>query len=543
MKRYVWLAFGCFFLCSGMAMGFDVSPTQTNVKPSTGLVTVAPEIIDAVLSDVALTEGINLMGLSHNGKKVSSMQGKLSEPLSGTAEEAARGFIYEHASLFNLPAVKDANIVKMVKSTKEAGAEHVSFRMVIDGVPVRDSLIEIHIGKNRTVDLANGSFPTVESIDNQIVLSQSDAIEAAKKALGATKLRNSPQAALEVQAEGNRGTMVYCVKVPAAEPLGDWEIVLNAENGKEISRVNQMVFANGKGTVYPFNPLVGGTSKEDLLHLTAHNLKGDFANVVNEDGPAAISETDEHHYDPADTHFDEVNMYYYITKVHDYFKAMGHNKMDKSLKATVHYGTKYDNAYYSPWEDAMAFGDGNRLNDLSKEESVCWHEYSHATLQTIVSLNYSAESGAINEGQADYFACSLSNDPKLGEWAVQKMGKPYLRHMENSLHYPEDIEGEVHADGEIWGATIWDLRKALGAAVSDILIHKSFFYLKAGSPKFIDGYNAILTADKNLNSGKNAEKITEVFKARGITKAAYDGEVIDKVDIKKFQKFRSVHGE
>ena len=38
---------------------------------------------------------------------------------------------------------------------------------------------------------------------------------------------------------------------------------------------------------------------------------------------------------------------------------------------------------------------------------------------------------------------------------VCKNGRPYLRHLVNNLHYPEDIQGEVHADGKIWGAVLW----------------------------------------------------------------------------------------
>jgi zinc metalloprotease ZmpB len=164
-------------------------------------------------------------------------------------------------------------------------------------------------------------------------------------------------------------------------------------------------------------------------------------------------------------------------------------------------------------------------------------------LQQIVSLTYSKESGAMNEGQADYFACSYTNDPILGEWVMAKLNKPYMRILTNDLQYPQDITGEVHADGRIWGAILWDIRTALGAEVADLLIHKSFYYLKSGSPKFIDGYNALVVADKNVFDGANAEALAEVMKKRGVIASSYKGTVLDKSDIQRIKAFREAHEE
>jgi len=219
---------------------------------------------------------------------------------------------------------------------------------------------------------------------------------------------------------------------------------------------------------------------------------------------------------------------------------LGFHKLDRPMKATVHYKDNFDNAYFSPMEGAMYFGDGNKLNDLAKEEDVAFHEYSHAVLSQIVSLAYSGESGAMNEGQADYFACSFTNDPKLGQWTVAKMGKDCLRNLENTFHYPQDIQNEVHADGRIWGGTLWDLRKALGASVSDKIIFGSFSYLKPGKSKFVDGMNAIITADGNLFGGRNKAKIIEVFQKRGISSATTEGRLLTSDDIKRTRLFRDV---
>lgn len=543
MKRFA-TCFALSLFCTASAFAFDVSPTQTNVKPTRrGPVSISENLIRAVTSRSSEIKNIDLLVSTEDGQRLGSLRGDLSEQLSGDKAVEARRYILRNAKLFNLPVTRDDSMLKMVRNEEAAGGTHVAFQMNLDGVPVHEAQIAIHVGKNNRVQLSNGSFPTINEITNQINIGRQDALAAAKRALGLKKLRGTPKAEMVVYPEKNNGRMAFLVKMGADEPMGDWEILIDADNGKEISRINQLAFANtGKGNVFVNHPLAAPASVEALNNLTTHGLEGLYCKAVNEDTTGSVNENDEHIYEPADTHFDEANIYYYINTVHDFFKSMGYDKLDWAIKATVHVGDKYDNAYFSPMENAMAFGDGNKLNDLAKEESVAYHEYSHAHIAQIVRLNYSAESGAMNEGQADYFACTISNDDKVGEYAMNKMGKPYLRILTNTMHYPEAIEGEVHADGRIWGAILWDLRNALGAEIADKLIHKSFYYLKAGSPKFIDGFNAIMTSDKNVFEGKNADKIREVFNKRGVTKAG-DPTVLTGDQLKSARLFSDVHGE
>ena len=44
-----------------------------------------------------------------------------------------------------------------------------------------------------------------------------------------------------------------------------------------------------------------------------------------------------------------------------------------------------------------------------------------------------------------------------------------------NLHYPQDLVGEVHADGEIWSRALWDIHKALGAKQADTIIIRAQF--------------------------------------------------------------------
>ena len=88
-----------------------------------------------------------------------------------------------------------------------------------------------------------------------------------------------------------------------------------------------------------------------------------------------------------------------------------------------------------------------------------------------------------------------------------------------------------------------DIRNAIGKADSDVLIYKSLFYLNGSRPKFIDAYNALVTADNNEFNGKHLEQLQSVFVKRGIVAKNYNGAVLTANEIKTIKKFRESHLE
>jgi extracellular elastinolytic metalloproteinase len=74
---------------------------------------------------------------------------------------------------------------------------------------------------------------------------------------------------------------------------------------------------------------------------------------------------------------------------------------------------------------------------------------------------------------------------------------------------------EVHADGEIWAQTLWDLRKALGVRLTRSLVTRAM-ELSPANPSFLDMRNAILIADLVVNEAKKQKAIWKVFAQRGM---------------------------
>ena len=83
---------------------------------------------------------------------------------------------------------------------------------------------------------------------------------------------------------------------------------------------------------------------------------------------------------------------------------------------------------------------------------------------------------------------------------------------------------EVHADGEIWGETLWDLRSALvtltgsqaeGSDIAEAIVTGGL-RLSPPEPSFLDERDAIIQADVGLYGGAHVGLIWSVFAARGM---------------------------
>lgn len=74
---------------------------------------------------------------------------------------------------------------------------------------------------------------------------------------------------------------------------------------------------------------------------------------------------------------------------------------------------------------------------------------------------------------------------------------------------------EIHADGEIWAQTLWDLRREVGSWTARSVVTRAM-ELAPADPSYLDMRNAILLADRVVNGARNQSTIWKVFAARGM---------------------------
>lgn len=217
-------------------------------------------------------------------------------------------------------------------------------------------------------------------------------------------------------------------------------------------------------------------------------------------------------------------------------------------------GTKF------PGEDPFIAANG------SDEADIVYHENTHGLSNRLVvdasgnSTLGGGQAGAMGEAWSDWYAMDFlvnqgfqADTPAPGEVRIGNyvgwgndlirtqpldcpLGPPSSTCPSGGYTYGDyaTIIGrpEVHADGEIWGETLWDLRAALGSSVAERLVTRAM-ELSPSNPSFLDMRNSILQADL-VAGGTNRNTIWSTFAKRGM---GYFAGTVDGDDSKPVEDF------
>jgi hypothetical protein len=100
-----------------------------------------------------------------------------------------------------------------------------------------------------------------------------------------------------------------------------------------------------------------------------------------------------------------------------------HDGAGAPVSLTVHYGSRYNNAFWDGTQLVFGDGDGRVFERFTKPVDVLAHEFSHAVVEHTADLTYQGQSGALNESVADAFASCLKQrllgqDAGEGDWLI-----------------------------------------------------------------------------------------------------------------------------
>ena len=104
-----------------------------------------------------------------------------------------------------------------------------------------------------------------------------------------------------------------------------------------------------------------------------------------------------------------------------FYDVYGRNSIDNNgldLLATVHYGNKYNNAFWNGSQMVFGDGDGTIFNRFTIAIDVIGHELTHGVTGATAGLEYHDQPGALNESMSDVFG-SLVKQRSLGQTAAQ----------------------------------------------------------------------------------------------------------------------------
>jgi zinc metalloprotease ZmpB len=263
-------------------------------------------------------------------------------------------------------------------------------------------------------------------------------------------------------------------------------------------------------------------------------LRGDWANIASETGNPAYSPTNTFVYTRHQDEFEQVMAYYWITEAQKYIQSLGFgtkyppvNKESQDVRINQ-WGQ--DNSFETDHpKDELRFGKGGV--DDAEDAEVILHEYGHAIHDGSGFVFGSEEAGAISEGFGDYWAVDFSDivAKRLGVPELEPLAcvmdwdatfytstVPHcLRRLDSNLHYPNDLDGEVHDDGRIWSQALLSIRENIGnPRVADTIILAA--QINFPGTTMVDLANRTVAMAMTLYDNATATKVRAAFQARGI---------------------------
>ncbi|MCW3107661.1 MAG: type sorting protein [Segetibacter sp.] len=353
--------------------------------------------------------------------------------------------------------IKSAILVHSEKQIN--GLEHPRYQQVYNNIPVEGAIYIMHLVNGKVIS-ENGKwvqdFPT--DLTTSPAIGKDAALNAAMLDFGAKSYKWQIQEEEQfIKRESNNASATFYPKAQLVYYSGEEDVI---PSNLRLAYKLDLYAANPVARrIYFIDAKTGSVlGKRDLIHntdaggtavtaysgpqpMTADAYNGSYrlretgrGNGIQtfnlNKGTSYSAATD---FTDADNYWNNVNanLDQYATDAHwgaemtyDFYKTrFGRNSIDNAgfaIKSYVHYSTNYFNAF---WDGSrMTYGDGSSTDNYKPLTAldVCGHEITHGLTAFTANLNYSNESGALNEAFSDIFGTSIEfyGRPSNANWLV-----------------------------------------------------------------------------------------------------------------------------
>jgi Zn-dependent metalloprotease len=325
------------------------------------------------------------------------------------------------------------------------GTSHVRYDRVHKGLPVLGGDVVVHLdkaGAMRTLSAQPSAAPL--SVSTTPTVTAEQAAAAAAATFHGTGPASAPSLAIDAAGaprlvwmtsvpgvadnDGEKVTMTVLLDATSGAISDAWpDHETGSGNGFNVGTV--VLDTTKSGTSFQLkDPRRGGNQTGD-----AGNGNAVFTSLSDVWGNGSLS----------NRQTIAVDAQYGVAKTWDYYKSVqGRNGIANDGRGSsnrVHYGSAYNNAFWSDSCFCMTYGDGDGVTfNPFVSIDVAGHEMSHGVTSRTANLRYSGESGGLNEATSDIFGTAVeffANNPKdvpdylIGE-KIRKNGQP-LRYMDD----------------------------------------------------------------------------------------------------------------
>ncbi|MEU0113759.1 M4 family metallopeptidase [Streptomyces bobili] len=460
-------------------------------------------------------------------------------PDRATALDSAAAVLAERAASLGLTAAQTTAVRDVI--VDKDGTQHVRYDRTFRQLPVLGGDFVVHLapdGGYRGVDRATRAEISLPTIVPALTAPKAagtaaNALRAAH--LGETLKQLTAKPRLVVDALHGTPKLAWQTNVAALDAQGNpvaRAVLTDARTGAQIDAWDTLETATGDG-----RSLYGGTVPlETTPSGAAYQLKdptrgytytGDAADKTDlcifgiciSRAPSTVFTDADNHWGTgatADRATVAVDAQYGTDVTWDYYKNVhGRNGIGNDGKGSynrVHYGNKYNNAF---WDDScfcMTYGDGDgtQLGPLVSLD-VAGHEMSHGVTSKTAKLTYSGESGGLNEATSDIFGTlvefhagnsSDTGDYLIGEEIVRSgFGRDALRYM--------DKPSKDGNSADYWSSSVGGLDVHYSSGVAN---HFAFLLAEGSGPRTVNGvaYDSPTSDGSNL-TGIGREKLGKIW--------------------------------
>ncbi|MEV0125979.1 M4 family metallopeptidase [Streptomyces sp. NPDC050703] len=347
-----------------------------------------------------------------------SRAGLLKDANAGKAATADEIGLGAEEKLVVRDVVKDAD-----------GTVHTRYERTYDGLPVLGGDLVVHTaasGRVKGVTKATKATVKVASTDAKLGKSavaesaESTAAEARTAEADAQSPRKviwaasgKPVLAYEtvvtgVQKDGTPSRLHVITDAATGDKLYQYQAIENGTGNSQYSGKVEVGSKKGASGFELTDAERGGHSTFDLNHAQG----GEGKLVTDDDDTWGTGK-------PDDAQTAAVDAAYGAQLTWDYYKSVhgrsGINGDGKGATSRVHYGTGYVNAF---WDDScfcMTYGDGEGDKKPLTTLDVAAHEMTHGVTSATGNMEYSGESGGLNEATSDIFAAAVEFDADNAE--------------------------------------------------------------------------------------------------------------------------------
>src|SRR5215204_2262744 len=441
------------------------------------------------------------------------------------AKQKSLSVIKDKAALRGIGSDSDFKVKKV--EIDGLSMAHTRFQQTVNDVPVWEGEAIVHLKADGELKDVTDNLKESVAVNTQPNFSATEALNMARSfarisnSVSPRRLTDDAKVELWIYRAADRDHLTYRVEMPLVDGTANTSIpvvFVDAQTGEKVFEYDNLHTGTGSslygGTVTIDTSSAGSTYyMEDLgRRMGTFNMNSTGNTMFGTGGKQSrFTGTDDIwnatlERAGVDAHLGAARTFDYYLNVHGRngidgnggprTTAAGANSSITLTTSRVHFGKKYNNAFWLNNQMSYGDGDGSQFGPLVTTD-IAGHEMTHGVTEYKANLNYSNESGALNESMSDVFGALVelyadggvvsADTWKIGEDAyTPSISGDALRYM-NNPHLAGNYGYTANDDPDHYSERYTGTSDSGGVHINSGISNHAFYLVAAGGTHHLSG--------------------------------------------------------